>query len=197
MPFDDHDDSRYSAGSRRGGLRLRPRPLSHPKVRPANRLYRPRGTGYLYPRRNRPAEEVQQKFARSPAEQCCGFGGPHGHPLVGSRPVDLKSCAVQPAAQIAARLADVSPQRLLHRVRQGVAWAEAVRSTQILVMDEVLVQVGKSSNPADAEESTRRPGPDPSDEPLECSKLGQFRPASFGEPLEQRREDETRARDEV
>ena len=112
-------------------------------------------------------------------------------------PFDLKADIAEPATQEVAALADVSPQGSLHPRRQALAGTHAVRPAQVLVVDEVLVEVGHGADPADAEHPRGWARADPLDEPLELSSFCEPHPTSLGEPLEPPGQDEAGAGQEI
>ena len=62
--------------------------------------------------------------------------------------------------------------------------AMLVGSAQVFVMHEELVQVGKRTDPAEAEETWRWPRPDAGDEPFEIATLRETYPPLLREALE-------------
>ena len=95
---------------------------------------------------------------------------------------------MQTTAQIPATAANVSPQGGIHR-RGEAAGSLAIGSANILVMNEELVEVRYGTHPSDAEESDRRAGPYPPDEPRKVFALSQSGPTPLGEPREGTRQD--------
>ena len=55
-------------------------------------------------------------------------------------------------------------------------------------MDEELVEICHGAHPPDTEESDRRPGPDPSDQPRKVLALSQSGPPPLAEPRERTRQ---------
>jgi hypothetical protein len=59
-----------------------------------------------------------------------------------------------------------------------------IRSANVLVVNEELIQIRQRADPFHAEEADGRAGSDPRDKPREILALGQSDPAALGEPLE-------------
>jgi hypothetical protein len=98
-------------------------PASYPETGVANGrdcLGRPKN---LNARGGLTAEQVYEKFARQATDSASRFGPPNRYPLGGSRSLDFKPDIAQPTTQVAAPLADISPQRSLQCGREGVARA--------------------------------------------------------------------------
>jgi hypothetical protein len=170
---------------------------SHPEVRTANRRDGARRSNHLDARRRVAPKEIKENLSGWTTDPNGGFAGADRNSLVGAGPSHLQADLAQPATEVAATAADVEPQGRLHHGRKGVAGAQAVRSAQIFVVDEELVQVRERADPADAEEPRRRPRPDPREEPPEVAGRRQPRPASLGEPLKRSRKDKARSCDQI
>ena len=141
-------------------------------------------------------KDIEEEFARQTAESSCRFACSNQHPLVGSGPFKLETARVQPPTQVAAAAANVSPQGSIHRSREA-AWALAIGSANVLVMNKELVEIRHGADPSDAEEPDRRAGPDPRDQPREVLALGQSGATPLGETFEGARQDEARAGNEI
>ena len=87
--------------------------------------------------------------------------------------------------------------RLLRRTFRHKAGSQLVRSAQVLVVNEELVQVWDGPDPSDAEEPEGRTRADPRDQRREVLALRESGPAPLGEPLEGARKNDARAGDEV
>ena len=161
---------------------------SHPEMRALHRRDGLRRSTHFDLRRGLAPKDIQKEFARQSAESSHWLTWSNPHPLVGSSPLDLEAASRKPATQKAATAANVSPQRGIHRRREA-AWPLAIGSANILVVNEELVEIRHGAHPSDAEESDRRAGPDPPDEPREVRALSQSGPAPLGEPLERTGQD--------
>ncbi len=93
-------------------------------------------------------------------------------------------------------MSNVSPQGRIHR-RSEVARRAPIRSSKVFVVDEELIQVRKGAHPSDAEESGRRTGADPRDQPRKVFALSQSGPTPLSEPLEGAGENDARASHEI
>ncbi len=134
-------------------------------------------------RRGLAPKEIQQNFTRRPAEPSHRLTWPNPHALAGARPFQLKPASAQPPAQKPPAAPHVSPQRGIHRHRK-TARPLAIRSSNVLVVHEELVEIRHRAHPLEAEESDRRPGPNLLDEPRKVRPPRQSRPAPLGEPRE-------------
>ncbi len=111
-----------------------------------------------------PAEEVEQHFARRSGDAGSGFPSPCPDGVSSPCPPKLESCAVQSPREDPGRASDVAPKGRVQCMLVGSGGA-AVGSAYVLVVDEVLVEVGDPAHPSDTEEAWRRSGSDRRAEP--------------------------------
>lgn len=157
-----------------------PERLLHAELGVADGLDRRGWAGDLDLRRVLPSEEVEQQFAWSPGDAGDGLTAPRPDGLGRPGAVKFQAGAAQSSRQEPRSKPDVPPQSLVHRVLVHSRTA-TVRSADVLVVDEELVQVRAAAHPSDAEEAWRRPRTDPRDEAREIV-LRESSSATFGEP---------------
>jgi hypothetical protein len=137
-------------------------------------------------------KDVEEEFARRTAESSPRLAWSNGHQLVGCGQLDLEPGVVQPPTQIATASANIPPHGAI-QCRRDAAGPKPVRSANVFVVNEELVQIREGSDPSDAKEPDGRPRPDPPDEPCEVLALGQLDPPPLGEALGGPRQNEARA----
>jgi hypothetical protein len=98
--------------------------------------------------------------------------------------------------EVAAASPDVSPQRGL-QVGCERARVHPVGPPYVFVVNKELIQVRKRTDPANAEEPSRRARPDPGHEPPEVVTVRESHSSPLGEPLERAREHEARPGHEI
>ena len=113
----------------------------------------------------------------SPVSRAVGSPGRTLQSLVRSGPLDLEPGIAETTTEVAATSTDVSPQRGLQLGCER-ARVHPVGPPHVFVMNEELVQVGKRTDPADAEEPRRRARPDPRHEPPEVAAFRESYPAA-------------------
>ena len=140
--------------------------LLHAEPRASHGFDRRSRPAHLHVGRALPPEEVEQELAWRSGDAAGRFPPPCLDGLSSSGPLELKTCTAQSPRQEPASAADVALQGLVHGrlVRPGTT---AVRSADILVVDEELIQAGQPAHPADAERAGRRSRPERRDEPGE------------------------------
>ena len=140
--------------------------LLHAEPRASHGFDRRSRPAHLDVGRALPPEEVEQELAWRSGDAGGRLPPPCPDGLSSPGPLELKTCTAQSPRQEPASAADVAPQGLVHGrlVRPGTT---AVRSADILVVDEELIQAGQPAHPADAEHAGRRSRPERRDEPGE------------------------------
>lgn len=156
---------------------------SHAEVRATHRRNDLRWSAHFDLRCILSPKDVQEEFARRAAESSRRLAWSDRHLLVGSGPVNLEPECVEPPAQVVAAAANVSPQGRIHCGGEATE-PMTIRSANVLMVNEELVEIREGSDPSDAEEPDGWAGSDPRDEPREVLVLGQSAPAPLGEPLE-------------
>ena len=126
------------------------------------------GPAHLDLRRVLAAEQVEQQLARRSGDARVRFPPPGPEGASGPGPLKLETRTAQPPREVPGSAADVAPQRLVHGLLAGPGPA-AVGSADILMVDVELVEAREPAHPSDAEETSRRPGPERGDKPGEVS----------------------------
>lgn len=128
-------------------------------------------------------KDIQEQFARRTTESNRRLAWSNRHPLVGSGPLNIEAASVEPSTQVATGSASIAPQGSIH-CRRKAAGPLPIRSADVLVVNEELIEIREGPDPSNAEEPDRRPGPDPRDEPRKVLALSQPCPTPLGEPSE-------------
>ncbi|VBA59516.1 hypothetical protein LAUMK41_03524 [Mycobacterium attenuatum] len=142
------------------------------------------------------ARRRTREFSGRAAEPNSRFARPDPNHLTGAGPLDLQPATAQPPAQKACPAANVAPQRGIHCGREASGPA-SIGPANVLVMHEELIETGQLTHPIQSEESGRRAGPDPRDQPREVFGRSQSGPAPFGEALKRTRQDNAGAGQQI
>ena len=144
-----------------------------------------------------PPEDVEEEVAGRSAEPRGRLARPHAS-LARSVPAHSISSPAPRRRRPRKRL----PRRTLrHNAASSsgvsVRGLHPVGPPHVFVMHEELVEVGKRTDPADAEEPRRRARPDPRHEPREVAAFREPDPPPLGESPERARERDARAGDQI
>ena len=101
------------------------------------------------------SEDVQEKLARCTHDPDGVLSSTSTERLPGRGIVQFEPAPTQSTAEEPRAALDVSPQRLVHRRLKHAGHHEDVRAANILVVNKHLVEVGNSSEPAEAEHPSR------------------------------------------
>jgi len=134
------------------------------------------------------AEQVEQQLARRSGDARGRFPPPGPDGASGPGPLKLDTRTAQPPREVPGSAADVVPQRLVHALLAGPG-ITAVGSADVLMVDVELVEAREPTHPSDAEETSRRPGPERGDKPGEVPARERSLPP-FGEAAPRAGQDE-------